>query len=292
MTPLRLPCFSLVAALVIVGSGVAVADPLSEARRLSANPDTPVMSLNWRVHLHGSVGAEIPILVEDETGGFGLRVPAMIEVYNTVNNVLPNNYWRGLLGLEFGYRVSSVAQRLPGSALTLEVHHESDHQTLQLIQDFGRLVPDNRTPAGFFDLNSVGLRLDVPRTLARQQWVFSGTGRLHIISCNLNPIVCGSGLQGYGSETFEGLLQAVWTGPATPSRRSHWRPTASVFANWLVPNGLIHDERRLVLNAGGWVRTERRGMLQVYALAWFGNTVGYFRDQRVAQVGAGFRWTP
>ena len=99
-------CVKAVVAVLALGLTAARADPISDARRLSANPDTSAMSFFWRNKTHATLGAEIPLLLPEDTGGWSLRLSASVQLDNDLPNFLPNNYWRGLVGAELGHRFS------------------------------------------------------------------------------------------------------------------------------------------------------------------------------------------
>jgi hypothetical protein len=281
---------ALVAVLAFARS--ARGDEFLDARHLSANPDIPATVLVWRDHLRGAVGLDIPVF---QTGGrdqIELRIPVMVELSNIVDNVIPNNYWRGLLGIELGYRFSAVGPHGEDLRLALFLQHESDHETVDLVRYFQGPVTNTDAPVGFYEFNSVGLRGDLPFHLRGQNFAVAATAKLHVLSCNVNLILCASGADGWGSQTFEGSGEVSWSGWAPASDTGRLMPFVSLYADWLAPNGLVREEHRVVANLGVWIRTATRGTLVLFGIAWFGNDVGYLRDQRVTQVGGGLRWTP
>jgi hypothetical protein len=255
----------------------ARADELAEARRLSASPDHPVFSLGWRSHLHATVGAELSVFGADEPGFF-LRVPAMVELHNVVDNAAPNNLWRGLLGVELGHRFARWS-------VALLIQHESDHETA----DLARHVPSNAAPAGFYQLNSVGMRADWPLALANERVVASATARLHVFSCTIGVARCADGV---GSRAFEAAADLVWSGRPGAAASGTIEPLIAFHADWLVPAGLVRDEHRFILDAGACLRTKGRGMIELVATGWLGSEVGYIREQRVRNLGVALRWTP
>lgn len=258
----------------------ARADELVDARRLSASPDNPVFSLGWRSHLHATLGAQVSV-VGDDGPGFFVHVPAMVELHNVVDNATPNNLWRGLLGVEVGYRFERWS-------LAVQVQHESDHETVDKV----RHVPSDGTGVGFFQLNSVGLRADWPLTVARERVLASGVTRLHVLSCTIDVGRCATGSGGWGSQAFEAAADLIWYGHAGSPATGAIEPVVAFHADWLVPAGLVLDEHRFILEAGGWLQTGRRGMIQLVAIGWLGSEVGYIRNERVRNLGVVFRWTP
>ncbi len=256
------------------------ADEPGEARRLSASPDNPVFSLGWRDHLHATLGADVPVFGGDGPGFF-LHVPAMVELHNVVDNATPNNLWRGLLGVGLGYRFAQWS-------LGFEIHHESDHETVDLV----RHVPSDSAPAGSYQLNSVGVRADWPRLLRQERIVASAVARLHVLSCTVDLARCANGVDGWGSRAFEAAAELVWYGRAGAPAAGAVEPVIAFYADWILPAGLVRDEHRFILDAGAWLRTERRGMIQLVAVGWLGSEVGYIRNQRVRSLGILLRWTP
>jgi hypothetical protein len=276
-------CVQAVLATLTFGLAAARADPISDAHRLSANPDTPVMSFFWRNKTHATVGGIVPLLIPGETGGWLLQLSASVQLDNSILNPLPNNYWRGLLGVELGYRFA-LRPGLPAS-IALLVQHESDHET--------RFSTVNaNTPFGFFDLNSVGLLFDLSFRPASQRVTVSALTRLHVATCTVSPTLCATEGQRWGSQTAEGLFEIVWDGPASKPVAGHWRPVVSFLADKVLPHGLVAEEHRFVAHAGVWVPTEHRGTFEFYALGWIGNEVGYLRSRRITEAGLGFRWSP
>jgi hypothetical protein len=277
----------LLAALILSFSSWA--DPVADARRLSANPDSTVLGLSWVQHLRGQLGATLPAWGDDDTSSLTVRIPAMVELSNEVNNAVPNNDWRGLLSLEVGYHFNPSSTLGSRAAVSLEIHHESDHTTVDLLRGVG--TPGSTHLVGDFQVNTVGVRGDVPWIAWGQQFVVSLLPRLHVLSCTKDPVLCARGTDGWGSQAFEALVEAMWTGSGSPPEPGHFRPFASMSGDLIFPNGLVAREARLNLDAGTWVRTRKRGEFQFYALAWFGNQAGFLRQETIATVGGGFRWT-
>ena len=271
---------------------LAHADPLPDGRALFADPDQPGMGLAFRAHLRAMVGAEIPVVGEPAETGLFLRLPAAVELHNLVNNATPNNYWRGLFGIALGYRWCA-GQGWRSSALALEVQHESDHETVDLVRYFHGDTRAPDAPVGFLQFNAVGLAVSTPWQFAKgQQFLTRLRTRFHILSCNLAVERCASGQGGYGSSAFEARLDAAWMGGLAGEADGRWRPFAALHLEWLPPHALVGEERRAVMNAGGWVRTLRRGLFEFFLTGWAGNDVGYLRSQSALQLGAGFRWSP
>jgi hypothetical protein len=268
----------------------AAADSFSDERHLSASPDVSAAGLAWRGHLRGIIGVDIP-LIEGTDAPVEVRLPVMVELHNIVDNVTPNNYWRGLLGIEVAHVFGGVAAA-GDLRLAFQIAHESDHETVDLVRYFGQPVVDNSAPVGFYQFNSVALRGDWAFVAGGQRLVVSATARLHLLSCNVNLVECASGSGGWGSPAFEGIAELVWEGWKQPPASGRWQPFGSLFADWLAPNGLVREEHRAVANAGAWVRTATRGEFALFLVGWLGNDVGYLRDQRVTELGLGFRWTP
>jgi hypothetical protein len=272
-----------VVAVLALSVTAARADSILDAHRLSANPDTAAMSFFWRNKTHATLGAEIPLLLPEDTGGWSLRIAASVQLDNDLPNFLPNNYWRGLVGAELGHRFSLGPGKLASIAFLIQ--HESDHETKY------RAVRAD-TPFGFYDLNSIGLHGDLSFRLASQQVTVSAQTRLHVLTCTVNAVVCASGSEGWGSQTGEEILEAVWDGPASPPVNGQWRPVVSIVADKLFPHGLVSEEHRFIAHAGLWLPTEHRGNFEFYAIAWTGNDVGFPRHRRITEFGLGFRWTP
>jgi hypothetical protein len=252
----------------------AMADPVDDARIVSADPDTPAFGFSRRNLNRGSVGARIPL---HDGPVWRLEIPVMIELQNQYGNLLPNNYWRGLL--------SGVVQRKLASGMRLEfgVHHESDHETVEpSTVSVGQLV-------GFYELNFLAAGLYQPLVLHGQQLVASTSVRLHVVSCNSGLDRCSTGKDGWGSPAFEGTVELTWTGPARETKGL--RPEASLFADLLLPNGLVREEHRLVVNAGAWLPTAH-GTFHCFVIGWLGNDVGFTRAQHDQQLGLGCRWIP
>lgn len=255
----------------------ARADELSDARRLSASPDNPVFSLGWRSHVHATVGADLPVFGADDRGLF-LRIPATVELDNVVDNAAPNNLWRGILGVELGYRFARWT-------IGFRVEHESDHETADLV----RHVPSDAAPAGFYQLNSVGVRVDAPLDLAKVRVVASTMARLHVFSCTESVTRCADGV---GSRALEAAADLVWSGRRGASATGRIEPLIAFHADWLVHAGLVRDEHRFILDAGACLSTSQVAMIQLVATAWLGSEVGYIREQRVRNLGVALRWTP
>jgi hypothetical protein len=278
--------------LVLTFAGTSRADAVADARRLSADPDNEALGIGWSGHLRGQLGGVLPAWGDDDTSAFTLRVPAMVELYNEINNVVPNNYWRGIISLEVGYHRPASSRVGSRAAVTFEIHHESDHETVDLLRYYSRPIVGDSAPVGYLQLNTAGIRVDLPVTIARQQFVFTVLPRVHVLSCTANLVLCANGTEGWGSQSFESFVQAVWTGGAEAPVPGRLRPFASLAGDWILPSALIREETRLTLNAGIWIRTQKRGAFQFFFAGWLGNDVGYHRERNIALGGVGFRWTP
>lgn len=270
--------------LLLLLTSPAWADPIDVADKLSADPDYPAVGLSFRDHPGATVGAPVPV-IGDGGSGWTLRVPIMVELHNRLNNVAPNNYWRGLIGVEAGYRFDAPNPRLGHARLVLRLNHESDHAT------WGVAVKHDDQSLGFYEFNSLGAGGSIPFAWLTQTFVASAETRIHLVTCNTNLGRCGTGVDGWGSVGLELRGELVWPGPSSgvPGR---WSPMAALFIDWLPPHALIRTERRLVAHVGIYLPTERRGTFELYLLGWWGNDVGFLRQQRIAQTGFGVRWSP
>jgi hypothetical protein len=272
----------MVFALSMLLSAPCRADHLSDAQRVSADPDLPATGLGWRGHLQGSAGAAVPLCLQSNPGGWAVDVPALIALSNDTADPAPNNYWRGLVGLEVAYRKPFDSAGL--ASLALQLQHESDHETRYT-------TADQFAPIGYYQLNSVGVQGDLPTRVAGERITFSATARLHVITCT-DTLACATANAGHGSRTVEGVAQLIWNGSLTPPVRYHPRPVVAVYADAIVHNGLVRGEQRLVLNAGAWCPTVKEGIFELFAIGWVGNEVGYLRRTVVRQVGVAIRWSP
>lgn len=278
--------------VVLLAASPVIAGPLEDARHLSANPDNPQMSIGWRGQMRAMLGGELPAVGDPDVGGIFLRVPASVELHNVVNNATPNNFWRGLLGLSVGYQLPPGTRFPNGGSLALQLQHESDHETVDLFRYFGTPVVSDTAPVGYFQFNSLGLRADAPFQPVGQAVVATVVARFHMLSCNVNLVLCANGRKGYGSQAFEADVEAAWTGRAGTPESGRFRPLVALYGSILTPSALIHEEHRVALNAGTWLPTRKRGNFELYLQAFAGNDVGYLRDRRVTQWGAAFRWAP
>src|SRR5258708_3001554 len=168
------------------------------------------------------------------------RWPAMVERHNVVRNVAPNNLWRGLLGVEFGVRFARWS-------LGFQIQHESDHETVDLV----RQVPNDAAPAGFLQLNSVGVRADWPPPLSPQRIPASAVARLHVPSCTIDVARCANGAGGWWSRAFEATADLVWSGSAAASPAGSVEPVIAFHADWPLPPRPVSGQDRLLLHAGG-----------------------------------------
>ena len=266
-------------AVLLLFAHAARADALSEARRLSANPDNPAMGMSWRAEMRGTVGGAVPILGGEEDR-LTLRLPLMVELNNRTGNVLPNNFWRGEIGLVLGWRVPAFGRK---ALLSFDIQHESDHQSA------GPEQQASGAPTGFLELNSVAVSGALPFELLGEL-VPRLTARLHLVTCTLAVTPCTDGQPGWGSTAFEASGELTWLGAAAPPGRI--RPLASVFVDALLPHALVRREERIVGNLGAWLHTAHRGDFELYGIVWLGNEVGYERAHAVHQLGVGLRWIP
>jgi hypothetical protein len=264
---------------LVLGAAAARAGPLADADALAADPDVPAFALSIRDYTGATVGARVP-LAGEEADRWSLRLPMLVELHNGVGNLAPNNFWRGMIGVEVNLRATGEwAPRW-----TLAFFHESDHAT------WGTGVA-GRADYGFLELNSLSAAVAWPEEWGGQRWTLSADVRLHLVSCTVGAVECSSGVLGWGSFGLETRGGLVWLGGAEhPAGR--WMPTAALFLDWLPPHDLIRTERRLVVHAGAYLRTERRGLFTIFVMGWVGNDVGLNRRDRIAQMGVAFRWAP
>jgi hypothetical protein len=263
-------------------SGAAEVEPLPDPVHLSADPDTPAMGASWRGRSHALAGADIPLYVAPNPKGFLVNLLGSIQLDNREPNAIPNNTWRGLLGVHVEYRLPLAK----GGVLRLGglVDHESDHETRYFPAD----QPQN--PIGFYNRNSVAARAIWEIPLRNQRLTVKAVSRLHVATCNILPDVCAQRSHWGGSRTVELSLEAIWeaNGGAHPTGR--WGPFAALFLERLFPNGLVTPEARVVSQGGVWIRMPV-GMFQVFGILWFGNDAGYLSHDHVHEIGLGLRWT-
>jgi hypothetical protein len=262
-------------------ASTALADNLSDAQRVSASPDVPAIGVGWRGYLFGQAGGVVPVYVPSGPG-FAVDIPALIQLTNDRNDPAPNDYWRGLIGLEVAYRRAVTSAGL--ASLALQLQHESDHETRHTNKDAS-------APYGFYQLNSVGLQGDLPFDAWGQRVTASLTGRFHYVTCT-DTLNCANANGGFASKTVEGIAQLIWDGALSRPERYHVRPVVAVYLDGILANGFARGEQRLVLNAGAWCPTVKDGILELFALAWLGNDVGYLRANTIRQVGVVLRWSP
>ena len=277
---------SHVAALLAAGATVAAvahsarADPAAraDARDLSASPETPRAELAWRDNLRGVVGATIPLYGDRAAYGFQLYLPVFIELHNDTDDLIPNNNWRGRLGIEAEWVRPVVVAAMPSLrtlAMSLAVEHESDHSTAP---EFG--------PTGWLTVNDLAVRATATAVTGPGAVTVTAGTRLYALSCTTAPSFCPQ--SNYDSTAIEALGEIVWD-----ARRAAGgaHPFVSVAASWMWQHDNVIRERRAIVHAGVRQQRSARGMWQLFALAYFGNDVGIARGTSATQLGLAFRWT-
>lgn len=265
----------------------------AEPRDFSASPELAATSIGWRSQLRGRIGVVIPIAGGAREAGFGLRLPAFIELHNVREDAIPYQLWRGRLVLDATWTWlggggdegdETVGENEDATVyrVGVAVEHESDHSSVFVYP-------------GFLNLNSTSVHGDIVTSLARDVTLFvSAQARLHFLTCTVDPIVCGNGEGGIGDRTFEAAGEASITDSFAKSDDGAVPMLfASTFASVLLPHALARSEKRITFELGGALATARRGTFALLATSLLGDDVGYFRATRsVFQLGGGFRWTP
>ncbi len=252
-----------------------VVDPQSHL--LSANPDTPGVTFMWRGQLRGTLAARVPLVGRPQRPGLMMAIVPLIELYNQQGSgeVLPNEGWRGQLGLSAGWlwgeRPTERRYLLGGY-----VRHESDHATA-----------GTDAPSEALQFNEVTLlgavQLPQPRLMVRVEV----RARALFSSCTDIQSTC-RGIKGDGSFGSEVDL-ILDLGGAEPIRK-HWYFFSSVHGAGVVPNGQVIRELRTTLHVGVYVPV-KFGVWELFGLGFFGNDIGIYRGDTVYQGGAGARWT-
>ena len=251
------------------------------AEQLSASPDAPVFGFIWRRAPRATLSTALSIVGAAPDATAGLRFTPFVEIHNSANSTLliPNENWRGRLSLEGWRRWRTEAQEENGPWLRAGValDHESDHSSVRVNQP--ALVSSFRT------LNDLALRF-AGSTAAENAIVVTGQldSRLLFLSCTQPGVDC---LRYFNSFSYGGALELT-----TQLRlQKGWRAFWSVSFSWILPNGNLVEERRLVSHLGLWQRLSG-GTWQMFLLAYTGNEVGVLRDSSLQQLGVGVRWAP
>jgi len=264
------------AVLLLLAASPARADPAraqTEARRLSANPDSPTTALFWRKQLHGKVGASIPLLGGPR--GFSLELPAFIELHNGASSFVPYQYWRGRISLEATHRVVLDGGRLVLSTSVLG-EHESDHVS--------------GAPGDFLNKNGLALRSDLTWRFGNDALTVSSIPRFHLRTCTRIARICGEGRGRDGSAGFEQTVEVVFDGGWAPPETGRPRYFVAAAGSWLMAHRLVAEEKRAVLEVGLSLRRPERGLFQIYLTGLTGNELGYLRARTGSQLGLGVRW--
>lgn len=229
------------------------------------------------------VGVVLPLYGGGFEPGFFLRVPGFIELHNVRPAWIPNQLWRGRISVEGGWGWEDLL----GDAffrLALALEHESDH---------GSESPYR----GFLNLNSVALRGEAVFDLGKGLTLFGSiTNRLHVHTCTIRPSTCAATGGERGARAYELSLDATLDQKLGRARLTPFgfHLFGSLHADVMFPTPrIVIAEKRAVLDVGIALATEKKGTFQLYATAFAGSDVGFFRGQReLVELGAGLRWSP
>ena len=245
---------------------------LERVHVLSASPETPRFALSYRGSLRASLGGELPVVGARGRSPYTLQVASLVELHNLPGSKvpLPNESWRGRLGIEAWRTRSTVAHPWE---VGLAVEHESDHDT-------GRGSADPR----FLGINDVALRGLVLFPLGLVALGVHADAKGLVRSCTRIATPC-AGFE--GTTTVGGALGL--TADLRSGADRGWRPFLGVDLSGFVARGSVAAERRIAAEAGLWFAT-RGGLWQILALGWAGNDVGIRRTTTVGHAGVGVRY--
>ena len=269
--PLLFICWLLV-------PGLAHANHPLDLRALMAHPETPVVSLNFRGTLRGSVGITIPAVDEESHGGFGFYVPVLIELHNgpCSDQGLPNENWRAFLALDATWRKRFDEGPVRRLDLGVAIQHQSDHHTGRDLGGTGQLQQ-----------NDLRLRAEIMMPVGKEAaFVLAGETRVFAVSCTLE-YHCGTFL---GDWSFGGAIDLLFDLKGAIEDYRGWSYFASIHGGGIFPNELVIRERRLIVQTGARVKTDF-GQWQLFGSFWVGNAVGINRFEQAIHGGGGFRWS-
>jgi len=234
---------------------------------LSADPNAPASGIGWRDgRVLAVVAARIPAF--EPTVGFVLRVPALVELTNVNDVVVPWERWRARISIEAGWRWSAAL-----TALVL-LEHESDHES-----DGG---------SDFVNLNSVALRVLSEARTRDERLAGDATIRLHVLTCTDDPGACSADGGLGGSRAFEAALGLTWSHELDAT----WSGFIAAFGSVLVGHGRARGEARLSARVGVGADTGAAGRLALYGELTAGSALGLDRRSQACELGLGLRWSP
>ena len=255
----------------------APAAALDRVHHLDASTESPRFGVEWRAAARARLGAELPLLGRRGAAPLSIQLTPLLELHNGAHpdSAIPNESWRGRLGLEGWWRAVAAPRRRHEVGFALE--HESDHDSSRVdsLPWFLSLNDLALVSAHALELGGVALGL---RTSARY----------YLLTCTRIG-ACDEPTDGQSS--VGGALSLT----ADLTHLVRWRrggPFAAVEVAALAPRVQIHGEQRVVAYLGLLREGPRTGRFQLYALAIQGNDVGLRRYREVSQVGLGLRWAP
>gem|GEM_PF-2011665 len=277
---------AVLAVAALLASGLVCASParggapaaaLERVHHLDPSPESPRFGAEWRGAARARAGAALPLLGRRGAAPLSLRLPPLLELHNAPHpdSALPNESWRGRLGLEAWWRALAAPRRRHEVGLALE--HESDHDSSRV----------DSLP-WFLSLNDLALMSAHAVELGGVALGLRTSTRYYLLTCTRMG-ACDEPTDGQSS--VGGALSLT----ADLTDLVGWRrggPFAAVELAALAPRVHVHAEQRVVAHLGLLREGRQTGRFQLYALAIQGNDVGLRRYREVHQVGLGVRWAP
>jgi hypothetical protein len=246
-------------------------------RTLDASTEAPRFALEWRGAARARLGAALPLFGRRGPSTLALDLVPLVELHNGPHpdSPIPNESWRGRVGLEGWWRALGGERRR--LELGLAVEHESDHDTARV----------DSLP-WFLSLNDVSLNASHYRVLHGVGLALRTRLRTYFLTCTrigaCDEPMDGSSTVGGAAALAIDLGDVVnWGG---------FGPFAAVEASGLAPRLDVHSEQRVVGELGLHHERGSAGRWQLVLLGAWGNDVGLRRYQGVHQVGVGLRWSP
>ncbi len=257
------------------------------ALAVGAGPSAPAVTVGWRGAVRASVG--LPLALYTARPGWFVRLTPLIELYDVDGfNGFPYQYWRGLLGLEVGFRDVVILEPGPLSlSLSISLDHESDHETVHRLDDTGMLAARYST---FLFTNAVTLHGGAALRLPELSLAAEVTASMHVISCTRTEVACDRDLLDGAQSVSSAFDFVLRTGESDDLDRVQL--CGALHAGVTASAARVVEEMRLQVQAGPCIRLRELGEWALLGQLTLGSRTGMQREEQGIHGGGALRWVP